>query len=356
MSATQELQLLEARTELEPQQTIKNVRYVKCDIGPKQALQMAWKNLDDRFQSGHSPSQQLMATLMKGPTISLADTTALFNLSMHCQSAIAIRNADPSTLRALDDQSILDSLVNRLDSQLRVQWLQHRRNTKTPSFELFTEWVMTWAEISRMDKESRLHHATPSYAEATSTTKTDTTRPSARNGQQSRIQNPQKPTPKGDREYRDTLRQRANTPPPLSGGVGTTNPPSRSNSPRTTSPKRDRANALLNTTQQRRNSFDTTLPLYPSGKDMDMKCAWCYHINKPHNHATPDCASFKNAEVSDRWHVIYRNRICQSCLLPGHWRRDCETPKSPCTMCNFPHHPLLGCRPEEQISLHLSNE
>merc|ERR1712074_227924 len=110
------------------------------------------------------------------------------------------------------------------------------------------------------------------------------------------------------------------------------------------------------TTPPRRIPIHTSLFTNPSGGNMEMKCAWCYHLNKAHNHTTPNCEFFKNAEVADRWHVAYRNRLCQSCLLPGHYWKDCQPPKTPCTLCTFPHHPTLECRPEEQISPHINNQ
>ena len=57
LNSTQMLQLLEARTEKEPQQIVKNLRYVKIDIGHDYALQMAWECLDQRYSTDHTPSQ-----------------------------------------------------------------------------------------------------------------------------------------------------------------------------------------------------------------------------------------------------------------------------------------------------------
>ena len=49
LTANQELQILESRTDLEPLQIIKNVRYLKNYISAKFALTMAWKNPDKRY-------------------------------------------------------------------------------------------------------------------------------------------------------------------------------------------------------------------------------------------------------------------------------------------------------------------
>ena len=47
------LQLLEARTEKEPQHIIKNLRHVKMDIGHDYALEMAWECLDEKYSTDH---------------------------------------------------------------------------------------------------------------------------------------------------------------------------------------------------------------------------------------------------------------------------------------------------------------
>ena len=147
------LQLLEARTEKEPQQIIKSLRHVKSDIGHDYALERAWKYLDKRYSTDHSPSQHLMSAILTGPIIKWTDTNALFNLSIQCQSALDIRHSNPTTLNALDDQSTIDALVNRLDDHLRTQWMQHRRLTK-PTFQFFPDWLEEWADISRINEDT----------------------------------------------------------------------------------------------------------------------------------------------------------------------------------------------------------
>ena len=83
LTANQELQILESRTDLEPLQIIKNVRYVKNDISAEFALSMAWKNLDKRYQTKQSPSQQLVSKLTRVPKVHFNDTSSLYDLAMH---------------------------------------------------------------------------------------------------------------------------------------------------------------------------------------------------------------------------------------------------------------------------------
>ena len=77
LTASQELQLLESRTELEPLQIVKNVKYVKYEISDEFALQMAWNNLNRRYKNFQSPSQQLVSKLTNGPKIGFNETTLL---------------------------------------------------------------------------------------------------------------------------------------------------------------------------------------------------------------------------------------------------------------------------------------
>ena len=69
LKSTQMLQLLEARTEKEPQQITTSLRHIKTDISHDYALERAWKYLDKMYSTDHSSSQQFMSTILTGPTI-----------------------------------------------------------------------------------------------------------------------------------------------------------------------------------------------------------------------------------------------------------------------------------------------
>ena len=79
-------------------------------------------------------------------------------------------------------------------------------------------------------------------------------------------------------------------------------------------------------------------------------CAWCAANGQPHAHATPDCAMLKNANALDQWKIIYGNRLCDRCLMPGHHWRECKTVNEICPSCDMKHHINLSCRPEETLS------
>merc|ERR1712074_477801 len=80
LNATQELQLLEARTEVEPNQLIRDHRILEFGFSPEIALEEAWKTLDKRYKTPHSPSQLLIQKITQGPIIHINDTHALFSI------------------------------------------------------------------------------------------------------------------------------------------------------------------------------------------------------------------------------------------------------------------------------------
>ena len=217
---------------------------------------------------------------MLGPTLKWTDTTALFDLSIQCQSALAIRRKDPSTLNALDDQSTLDALVNRLDDQLRFRWMEQRQNTK-PTFQYFADWIKDRAKISRLNKDtstpkpSQTHTETPQFSQSLIKTPSNfNNRSSVQTSkpvQRSSSRDSQRSNP-GDREFRDTVRKlHKNTPSNSNYKNQRTNPGDKPYS----SPFRP--------PRSRDQSPSTSEP----------SCAWCSANGRPHVHATSDCAMLK---------------------------------------------------------------
>merc|ERR1711989_198085 len=66
LTATQWLQLLDARTEEEPNAILKRLRIVQIESDPEDALDRAWENLDNRFRTEHNRSQRLLKDLTQG--------------------------------------------------------------------------------------------------------------------------------------------------------------------------------------------------------------------------------------------------------------------------------------------------
>ena len=232
-------------------------------------------------------------------------------------------------------------LVNRLDAQLRVQWLQHRQNIKTPTFQLFADWIKRWANISRMDKDINPHQASSNYAEATYKNI-----PKPFNNIPQQPQRPlQQRTSPGEREYRDLLRQRRNSnssqSTPTRGRSPSPNPIS---NPRSRSPSPSKnANAHSPITPQN---------LSPKKDAIKNKCAWCTERGINHNHTTPNCAILKNANAMDQWKVLYKRKVCDRCLEFGHHWKECSTRNPRCPSCSIAHHHNISCRPTERISLY----
>ena len=108
-----------------------------------------------------------MSEIILGPQLKLTDTSSLFDLLVQCQSAIAIRQRDPATLNALDDQSTIDALVNRLDDQLRLRWMEHRQDVK-PTFQFFAQWIKDRAKISRLNRDTSVPRQSQTHTEASS--------------------------------------------------------------------------------------------------------------------------------------------------------------------------------------------
>ena len=84
---TQKIKLVEARTELEPHQIVKDLRCIEIEMGPETALKMIWDTLDKTYHTPHSPSQLILKKLTQCPTIRSSDVSALVSYSVHCRSA-----------------------------------------------------------------------------------------------------------------------------------------------------------------------------------------------------------------------------------------------------------------------------
>ena len=320
LTSIQELQILESRTDLEPLQIIKNVRYVKNDISAEFALTMAWKNLDKRYQTKQSPSQQLVSKLTRGPKVHFNDTSSLYELAMHCQSAVAIRSRPSNSLIILDDPSTLDFVVKRLDEQLYAQWLLHSQVLEVPTFEQFADWATKWADLSH-------RHSCDTYIP----TESKINRRASSNAQiptQNDSKSSQRNSSNGSKEYRDTVRRSRNSSP-----ISTINQQSQQPRP---------GEKLFALPARSTRSRTPSTP--------EVMCAWCTTNNMAHNHTTPDCNLIKNANAIDQWQALYKHRVCDRCLLPGHRWRDCTKNNPQCLECMTFHHPNIACRPQERIS------
>ena len=222
--------------------------------------------------------------------------------------------------------------------------LQHRRLIK-PTFQFFADWLEEWADISRINKDtcpstsvqSQIETPLPNKGLTNTSANFNSKRPlqPLKPVQRSSSRGSQKSNP-GDREYRDVVKQIHNQTPKY------TNYKFQNSSP---------------------GEKQRTFPFrHPQSRDhspplMDRKCAWCTENGITHNHATPDCVMFQNANAEDQWKVIRKRGICDSCLLPGHSWQVCRNKvQQSCPTCGNSHHPNIGCIPQRRTSSQLNHE
>ena len=83
----------------------------------------------------------------------------MFAFLQRCKAAQKLHQKNPAFLRSIEDQTTLDAMIERLDSQLQERWLQHRRMVlgyKTEvGFQDFTDWIKAQAAVSRDGKDLR---------------------------------------------------------------------------------------------------------------------------------------------------------------------------------------------------------
>ena len=159
LTPTQKIKLLEARTDAEPRQIVKDLRCIETEIGPKKALQMTWDALDRTYHTPHSPSQLLVKKLTQCPTIKSSDVSALVSFSLNCRSASTLHQSNPRVLAQLEDPGTLDAMVNCLDGTLRREWFTHRTTlndrAESPLFHDFVEWIEKRTSIARFERNAR---------------------------------------------------------------------------------------------------------------------------------------------------------------------------------------------------------
>ena len=105
LSDRQWLQLLEARTTGEPQSIIKRLKIIQLESSPKLALETAWEDLDERYETTRRPAQELLENLTKGPELKAGDTESMFAFLQRCKAAQKLHQKNPAFLRTIEDQT-----------------------------------------------------------------------------------------------------------------------------------------------------------------------------------------------------------------------------------------------------------
>jgi hypothetical protein len=128
ITATQWLQLLEARTGGFVRDIVARHSVIKKELGPTEALEAVWKSLNKRFRSQQKPAKQLLQDLMYGPSISKTKTEQLYAFAENCQCAVQLLYHHNRTLATLEDESTQQTITNRLEVEFRTEWLKEREN------------------------------------------------------------------------------------------------------------------------------------------------------------------------------------------------------------------------------------
>ena len=319
---------------------IKELRPLRNELGPDITLRTVWETLDQTYYCPTSQVQSLLKKLTQGPDIKAEDATALLTFTLQCQSALALHHHKP--IASLEDYTMMDAVVGRLDKVLRREWFTHvqtlpTRHAQMPTFQDFAAWIQQKSHIARLDRSSRFDRdkykpkSGQAHAEAApKAAPSMPTPPSSPQAAQTRkMRSPmpkmQQRIPGGDKEYRDATRNNRN--PPYAPTFNDNMPEEIHHAPN--APR----------------SRDA------SPKSEEPWCAWCTENGRTHNHPTANCSMLKNANANDQWKVIHKHKVCDSCLVQGHYWRYCPNQvQQRCAECGNSHHPNLQCMPRKQAS------
>ena len=246
----------------------------------------------------------------------------------------------------------MDEVVGRLDKVLRREWFTHvqtlpAHHAHMPTFQDFASWIQQKSHIARLDRGSRFDrdkykpcsdrahadaapifltasaHQPPCPTASSMPTPPCLSQPAQTQKMQSPLPKAHKSSPGGDKEYRDATRRNKNPP--------------------------DDTTLNANTPT---GAYYATRSSDSSPEPNALWCAWCTENGQPHNHSTANCSMLKlNATANDQWKVINKHRVCDSCLVQGHYWKNCPNKiQKRCTECGNSHHPHLYCRPPKQPS------
>ena len=349
LTATQWLQLLDKRTTGIPNGLIKQTRIIQLETSPEQALQEAWDYLNELFVTQSRPAQTLMQQVLQGPKITHHNPDGVFSFANSCKAIVTLKESSPEMLIALQQQTSFDTIINRLDDPLRLEWHRYRRNElenyQSVPFPEFAAWTRKQARVALDEQNTK----TNIPKETRSQQDDKHTHPPPRSGNhwnRSNQQGNRSPNltrrSSYSKEYNVSQRTR---------GVNRTT--------YTTDGNR-RYTPQLNSSGRSNSEFER--PLHESTrasspdntlgaqKIIEMRCAWCLEQDRPHRHPTEKCGFLPHANRMEKWKVIYKHQVCSICLGTGHHYSTWSTTIPACATCNYAHHKNIGCRPAETIS------
>ena len=75
------------------------------------------------------PSHEILASLQQGPKISSSNPKDLTALDQMCSSAVILMECAPGALPSLNELVTQNLITDRLPSQLKHEWFQHKCKT-----------------------------------------------------------------------------------------------------------------------------------------------------------------------------------------------------------------------------------
>ena len=102
---------------------------IQQEYTASEALENAWKILDDRYSTPQRSAQHLMGTLLQGPRISAGDPDAMLSFASKCEAAVFIRQKQNLAFAALDDSTTQQTMLARLSEDLHGRWCEYRGMT-----------------------------------------------------------------------------------------------------------------------------------------------------------------------------------------------------------------------------------
>ena len=282
LSPTQWIELLQARTKGAARAAVDRAYRMILELRPQKTLEKAWEFLDQLFQTDQKPSQQILSGLVNGPTIRVKDAAGLATFAQDCKSALCLADAI-GLLPSLNEPTTMDSIINRLDSELFYKWCEYKADrldsVGNVPFKNFVQWI---------DRRANLELGINSKKMPTSAVggkSTNLNAGSSNNQGQHRAIGPS-----GDNKGIMPA-----------GGVSQT---------------------------QKNRGQNVCVLCREEGKYSSV------------NHDTPECHHLEHERtfsVAQKWEILERNGVCMKCLVLGHADKDCQKSVEACPNCRLPH-------------------
>ena len=198
------LELLEARTDGDALELIKENRILMIENSPEEALQEVRTQMNSRFHTEERPAKQLIRDLQYGPTVSVSKPNKLFNFAQKCHNASKLYDSHPEKLKELESQSTQNLIIKRLDPDLSVKWFEYKEvnlsKYTTIPFELFARWIGSRARIY-LERQEILDNEPSTSQSHSNLQKTTTSSQNERTNYQSSgsFNQQRRPSPQGNR-------------------------------------------------------------------------------------------------------------------------------------------------------------